>query len=77
MDPDQGRRPSIRVTLSVSVCLPACLPVCLSVCLLQDTLKNQQRKKRRSYYPNLIHTAIGSLLKTTTTRMIIVPYLKI
>ena len=45
MDPDQGRRPSIRVTLSVSVCLPACLPVCLSVCLLQDTLKNQQRKK--------------------------------
>ena len=73
MDPDQGRRPSIRVTLSVSVCLPACLPVCL----LQDTLKNQQRKKRRSNYPNLIHTAIGSLLKTTTTRMIIVPYLKI
>ena len=40
MDPDQGRRPSIRVTLSVSVCLPACLPVCL----LQDTLKINNEK---------------------------------
>ena len=68
MDPDQDRRPSVHLSLSVSVCLSACLSVCLSVCLLQDTLKNQQqRKKWLSNYPNLIYTAIGSLLKTTTT----------
>ena len=35
MVPDQDRRQSVRLSLSVSVCLPACL----SVCLLQDTFK--------------------------------------
>ena len=34
MDPDQDRRPSVRLSLSVSICLPACLfAVCQSVCL--------------------------------------------
>ena len=42
MDPDQDRRQSVCLSLSVSVCLPACL----SICLLQDTFKKSTTTKK-------------------------------